>query len=102
MPKISRVNQNCGSPVLETPYPDILRQVDVGQRLELVDVPEFERTEEVPVGPRRKVPNTMSEDHNTAKPNRKIVISAFRSLNVKYPIPLRILVDIGDAKSARR
>src|SRR5262249_5316843 len=29
--------------------PDVLRQIDVGQRGELVDVPELERTEEIPV-----------------------------------------------------
>src|SRR6266853_6481302 len=39
-------------------------------------------------GPRRNVPSTMSDAQRTAKPNRKIVISAFRSLNVKYPFPL--------------
>src|SRR5207244_13319511 len=39
-------------------------------------------------GPRRKVPSTISDDHSTANPNRKIVISAFRSLKVKYPFPL--------------
>ena len=33
-------------------------------------------------GPRRNVPSTISEHHSTTKPNRKIVISAFRSLNV--------------------
>src|SRR5713101_1464588 len=42
-------------------------------------------------GPRKKVPRTISEAHKTAKPNRKIVISAFRSLNVKYPFPLGFL-----------
>src|SRR5437762_10560781 len=40
------------------------------------------------LGPRRKVPSTISDDHSTAKPNRNSVISAFRSLNVKYPFPL--------------
>ena len=34
-------------------------------------------------GPRRNVPSTMSDDHSTTNPNRKIVISAFRSVNVK-------------------
>src|SRR6266446_258576 len=38
-------------------------------------------------GPRKNVPSTMSDAHRTANPNRKIVISAFRSLNVKYPFP---------------
>src|SRR5947207_11705691 len=40
------------------------------------------------LGPLRKVPSTISDDHSTAKPNRNSVISAFRSLNVKYPFPL--------------
>ena len=33
-------------------------------------------------GPRRNVPSTISDTQSTANPNRKIVISAFRSLNV--------------------
>src|SRR5215475_10239470 len=42
-------------------------------------------------GPRRNVPSTISDDHSTAKPNRKIVISALRSANVKYPFPFGFL-----------
>ena len=34
-------------------------------------------------GPRRNVPSTISEHQSTTKPNRKIVISALRSLKVK-------------------
>src|SRR6476660_1176533 len=48
-------------------------------------------------GPRRKVPSTMSETQSTANPNRKIEISAFRSLNVKYPLPLGFLSMYGIA-----
>src|SRR5207247_7147410 len=42
-------------------------------------------------GPRRNVPSTMSDAHRTANPNRKIVISARRSANVKYPLPFGFL-----------
>src|SRR5215831_1021155 len=50
-------------------------------------------------GPRRNVPSTMSDDQSTAKPNRKIVTSAFRSENVKYPFPFGFLSMYGIAMS---
>src|SRR5947209_115268 len=43
------------------------------------------------LGPRRKVPSTMSDTHRIANPNRKSVISALRSAKVKYPLPLGFL-----------
>jgi hypothetical protein len=66
----------------QRPHPDVFGQVHVVQRRELVNVPELERAEEVPVRARRNVPSTMSDDQRTANPNRKIVISARRSLKV--------------------
>jgi len=96
MPKISRM-YHCEGTRSEQPDPDVVSQVDVGQRGHLVDVPELERTEKVQFGPRKNVPSTMSDDpeHGEAKQEQRNL--GTRSLNVKLAVPLRVPVDVGNA-----
>src|SRR5712691_11941585 len=88
MPNISRMNGLVGSAVRRP------RTQMYSARLTLVSAASLWRSQnsngpkKFQFGPRRNVPSTMSDAHSTANPNRKIVISAFRSLKVKYPFPL--------------
>src|SRR3954466_5311635 len=87
MPKISRMYQADGNPVRKARtqmYSDRLTFVSAAS---LWTSQNSNGPKKFQFGPRRNVPSTMSEVHRIANPNRKIVISALRSLNVKYPLP---------------
>src|SRR3984893_15349957 len=95
MPTISRMNHCDGSPVRSA------RTQTYTDRLTLVSAASLwisqnsKGPKKFQFGPRRKVPRTMSEHHSTTNPNMKIVISAFRSANVKYPLPFGFLSTYG-------
>ena len=83
MPTISRTNQLVGMAILSS------RIQKYSDRLTLVSAASLWMSQnsngpkKFQFGPRRKVPRTISEHQSTTNPNRKIVISALRSLNVK-------------------
>ena len=82
MPKISRMNHCCGSPVRNA------RTQIYSDRFTLVSAASLwisqysNGPKKFQFGPRRNVPSTINDAHSTANPNRKIVISALRSAKV--------------------
>src|SRR3954467_13669426 len=82
---------------LEHPDPEIFRQVDVGQRRQLVDVPEFEGPEEVPVRSAQEgaEDDQRAPEHDKAKQEDGDLGLAL--VEGEVAVALRVLVDVRDA-----
>src|SRR5207249_7138657 len=84
----------------ERSYPDVLGEVHVGQRGQLVNIPELEGPEEIPVWAaeeRTQYDERRPQDRESEQENRDL---GFPLGKCEVPIPLRILVDVGNANEA--